>query len=170
MRLLTLQLFKNSTDTQEKLRLNLHSLSVSELLEYGRKTTLSHYTRAKQCRQNLRVFAPRRYMHAVCLQIKLALMYKPKIFQIEKRNFNEKHSNLLFWDLRCLVCKNGTKKFRPAKFANFVYFCIACGNCYHFRPKCGRNFRTQYKSIQNSQTLQGYIFQTTPALCERTLR
>jgi hypothetical protein len=39
MGLLTLQLFKNSIDTQEKLRLNLHSLSVSvsELLEYGRK-------------------------------------------------------------------------------------------------------------------------------------
>jgi hypothetical protein len=36
--LLTLQLFKNSIDTQDKLRLNLHSLSVSELLEYGRKT------------------------------------------------------------------------------------------------------------------------------------
>ena len=36
-RLLTLQLFKNSIDTQEKLRLNLHSLSVSGLLEYGRK-------------------------------------------------------------------------------------------------------------------------------------
>jgi hypothetical protein len=35
---LALQLFKNSNDTQEKLRLNLHSLtvSVSELLEYGR--------------------------------------------------------------------------------------------------------------------------------------
>ena len=29
-------LFKNSIDTREKLRLNLHSLSVSELLEYGR--------------------------------------------------------------------------------------------------------------------------------------
>ena len=38
--ILTLQLFKNSIDTQEKLRLNLHSLSLSasELLEYGRKT------------------------------------------------------------------------------------------------------------------------------------
>jgi hypothetical protein len=41
MWLLTLQLFKNSIDTQKKLRLNLHSLSVqslsvSELLEYGR--------------------------------------------------------------------------------------------------------------------------------------
>ena len=34
--ILTLQLFKNNSDTQEKLRLNLHSLSVSELLEYGR--------------------------------------------------------------------------------------------------------------------------------------
>jgi hypothetical protein len=40
MRLLTLQLFKNSADTQEKLRLNLHSLSVSELSEYRRKTTV----------------------------------------------------------------------------------------------------------------------------------
>jgi hypothetical protein len=40
MWLLTLQLFKNSIDTQEKLRFNLHSLSVSvsvsELLEYVR--------------------------------------------------------------------------------------------------------------------------------------
>jgi hypothetical protein len=34
--MLTLQLFGNSIDTQEKLRLNFHSLSVSELLEYGR--------------------------------------------------------------------------------------------------------------------------------------
>jgi hypothetical protein len=43
--LLILQLFKNSINTQEKLRLNLHSLSVSvsELLEYGRK---------KQCQQS----------------------------------------------------------------------------------------------------------------------
>jgi hypothetical protein len=31
-----LKLFKNSIDTQGKLRLNLHSLSVSELWEYGR--------------------------------------------------------------------------------------------------------------------------------------
>jgi hypothetical protein len=34
--ILTLQLFKNSIYTQEKQRLNLHSLSVSELLEYRR--------------------------------------------------------------------------------------------------------------------------------------
>jgi hypothetical protein len=35
---LALQLFKNTIDAQEKLRLNLHSLSasVSELLEYRR--------------------------------------------------------------------------------------------------------------------------------------
>ena len=33
---LALQLFKNSNDTREKLRLNFHSLSVSEFLEYGR--------------------------------------------------------------------------------------------------------------------------------------
>jgi hypothetical protein len=37
MWLLTFQLFKNIIDTQEKIRLNLHSLSVSELLEYGCK-------------------------------------------------------------------------------------------------------------------------------------
>ena len=36
----SLQLFKNSIDTQEKLRLNLHSLSVSELSEYGRKPSI----------------------------------------------------------------------------------------------------------------------------------
>ena len=34
---LALQLFKKSNDTREKLRLNFHSLSVSELLEYGRQ-------------------------------------------------------------------------------------------------------------------------------------
>jgi hypothetical protein len=40
---LAIQLFKNSIDTQKKLRLNLHSLSVSvsELLEYGRKISNS---------------------------------------------------------------------------------------------------------------------------------
>jgi hypothetical protein len=37
MWLLTLQLFKNSIDTQGKLKLNLHSLSVSEILKYRRK-------------------------------------------------------------------------------------------------------------------------------------
>jgi Ni,Fe-hydrogenase maturation factor len=47
MWLLTLQLFKNSIDTQEKLRLNLHSLSVSELLEYGRKNILE--IKVKHC-------------------------------------------------------------------------------------------------------------------------
>ena len=38
---LALQLFKNSINTQEKLRLNLHSLSVSELLEYRREALTS---------------------------------------------------------------------------------------------------------------------------------
>ena len=33
---LALQLFKNNNDTREKLRLNFRSLSVSELLDYGR--------------------------------------------------------------------------------------------------------------------------------------
>ena len=44
MWLLTFQLFKNSIDTQQKLRLNLHSLSgVSELLEYRRKSSSMIY-------------------------------------------------------------------------------------------------------------------------------
>ena len=55
--------------------------------------------------------------------------------------------------MQSLVAKCG--KYSLSKFANFVYFCIPCENCYHFRPKCGSNFRTQYKSIQNSH---GYIF------------
>jgi hypothetical protein len=38
---LALQLFKNSIDTQEKLRLNLYSLSVSKLLEYGCKCLIN---------------------------------------------------------------------------------------------------------------------------------
>jgi hypothetical protein len=42
MWLLTLQLFKNNIDTQGKLHnlsVNLHNLSVNELLEYRRKTS-----------------------------------------------------------------------------------------------------------------------------------
>jgi hypothetical protein len=38
---LALQLFKNSNDTRGKLRLNFHSLSVSELLEYERESCSS---------------------------------------------------------------------------------------------------------------------------------
>jgi hypothetical protein len=38
-------LFKNSNDTRGKLRLNLYSLSVSELLEYGRKSQRSAESR-----------------------------------------------------------------------------------------------------------------------------
>jgi hypothetical protein len=58
MWLLTLQLFKNSIDIQEKLRLNLHSLSVSvsELLEYGRK--FSEYT----CWDGARLWSNDMYM------------------------------------------------------------------------------------------------------------
>jgi hypothetical protein len=41
--ILALQLVENSIDTQGKLRLNLHSLSVSELLEYGRKGLYDRY-------------------------------------------------------------------------------------------------------------------------------
>jgi hypothetical protein len=50
MRLLTIQLFKNSIesiDIQEKLRLNFYSLtvSVSEFLEYGRSTCILNLER-----------------------------------------------------------------------------------------------------------------------------
>ena len=52
-----LQLFKNSINTQEKLRLNLHSLSVSvsELLEYGR------YTFDKKRHKNLSIHVCTQY-------------------------------------------------------------------------------------------------------------
>jgi hypothetical protein len=64
-------------------------------------------------------------------------------------------------------------KYSLAKFANFVYFCIACRNCYHTWAENGSNFRTQYKSIQNLQTLHGYIFRilqhfATKLLCNCT--
>ena len=45
---LALQLFKNSIKTKEKLRLNLHSLSVSELLEYGRNARIQKFTRTQR--------------------------------------------------------------------------------------------------------------------------
>jgi hypothetical protein len=43
---LALQVFKNSNNTPEELRLNLHSLSVSvsELLEYGDNAQISYIT------------------------------------------------------------------------------------------------------------------------------
>ena len=50
---LTFQLFKNSTDTQGKLRLNLHSLSLSELLEYRRLFLECAQTR-KHCLSEMR--------------------------------------------------------------------------------------------------------------------
>ena len=42
--LLTLQLFKNSIDIQEELRLNLHSLSVNELLARIRAFVLNYFS------------------------------------------------------------------------------------------------------------------------------
>ena len=49
---LALQLFKNSINTQEKLRLNLHSssVSVSELLEYGRMSWPSFVVLKPTCK------------------------------------------------------------------------------------------------------------------------
>ena len=39
-----------------------------------------------------------------------------------------------------------SKKYIPAKFANFIYFWIACGNCYHIWAGNGSNFRTNTKA------------------------
>jgi hypothetical protein len=55
MRLLTVPLFKNRTDTQGKLRLNLHSLSVNELLEYGRKSRTFCASKVATITKQLRV-------------------------------------------------------------------------------------------------------------------
>jgi hypothetical protein len=50
-------------------------------------------------------------------------------------------------------------KYSLAKFANFVYFLRAeIATTFVIWAENGSNFRTQYKSIQNLQTLQGYIF------------
>jgi hypothetical protein len=62
MWLLTLQLFKNSIDTQEKLRLNLHSLSVSELLEHGRKSNARDTPKAD-------IFELWSFFHTPCIAI-----------------------------------------------------------------------------------------------------
>jgi hypothetical protein len=53
--ILALQLFKNSIGTQEKLKLKLHSLSVSvsELLEYGPKTHRRHSPHADNSNSSL---------------------------------------------------------------------------------------------------------------------
>ena len=51
-----------------------------------------------------------------------------------------------------------TFEYSPAKFANFVYFCITHGKVL---PLCWivvTLFPAQYKSIQNSQTLHYYVF------------
>ncbi len=33
-------------------------------------------------------------------------------------------------------------KIWPYKVCKFSYYCVTCGNCYHFRLKNGNNFRT----------------------------
>ena len=55
-------------------------------------------------------------------------------------------------------CKVKCGKYSPVKFANFVYFRITDGKAL---PLCGNVvtlFPAQYKSIQNSQTLNYHIF------------
>jgi hypothetical protein len=78
------------------------------------------------------------------------------IFYLGKKVYSRKeHTKMSKLWLRNVV-KCG--KYSLAKFTNFVYFCIACGNCCHIWAENGSRFRTQHKSIQNLQTLQGYIF------------
>jgi hypothetical protein len=60
---LPLQLFKNSIDLQEKLRLNLHSSSVSELLEYGRNKTKK--IQSSPAQHTLERFPERNFMRKV---------------------------------------------------------------------------------------------------------
>ena len=44
----------------------------------------------------------------------------------------------------CEILENTENIYSLAKFANFVYFCIACGNWYLFGLNHGgSNFRTQ---------------------------
>jgi hypothetical protein len=66
-------------------------------------------TRLTTFRQNLRVF-----------------ILTP--LQIEQRNVNEKHSNLLFWDPRCLVCK------RYKKVTAFVFTWSRQALRFHLAP------------------------------------
>ena len=49
-------------------------------------------------------------------------------------------------------------KYSLAKFANFVYVCITCGNCYHFRLKNGNNFRARDTNIYKIYKLRKAIF------------
>jgi hypothetical protein len=57
-----------------------------------------------------KIYVCSHYAVTVCLQIKLALMETLlDISSIEQKNLNEKHSNLLCWDLRCLFCKRYKK-------------------------------------------------------------
>jgi hypothetical protein len=67
MLLLTLQLFKNSIDTQEKLIFNLHSLgvSVSEVLEYW-LNNCKHATKWQQNVGNVKIRGKDIHEGAVC--------------------------------------------------------------------------------------------------------
>ena len=51
-------------------------------------------------------------------------------------------------------------KYALARFVHFVYICIACGNCYHFRLENCNIFRAEHNYIQNLLSLRGYISNT----------
>ena len=60
------------------------------------------------------------------------------------------------WSLVVKYCK--MSKYSNLKFANFVYFCITREKALPHFHIVVRLFRPLYKNIQNSQTLQDYIF------------
>jgi hypothetical protein len=57
------------------------------------------------------------------------------------------------------IAKFGCEIYSPAKFANFVLFCIAHGKVHHFQTICGAYSLAEYKLIQNFTTIL-YNFKT----------
>jgi hypothetical protein len=97
MWLLTAQLFKNSIDTQGKLRLNLHSFSVSELLEYRRK---------KQCQQS--------YINIICESIRVTIL---TIFRFVRTKVSPKKLHVqTIWNYRLQKIAQAVMKLMSQKW------------------------------------------------------
>jgi hypothetical protein len=80
MWLLTLQPFKNSIDTQEKLRLNLHSLSVSKLLEYRRMSVFISKLQKRKLLLILKIFLKKYFQIYTQAVAKLWIQINPGLF------------------------------------------------------------------------------------------
>ena len=57
-----------------------------------------------------------------------------EIFDLGEKNKTAGKNSLKVDKIAKISLRNAVKcgKYSFAKFASFVYFCIACGNCYHF--------------------------------------